>query len=410
MSAVYLYDDARARRFEPFALTRPAGELRAGALLVRERWSRALGAPVVGHLTSAHLDGFEEPGAPPVVTGGSIPAGAWVANARFLPALRRLPVEDALLTSGQVAAVRLREALPAAEFADGDVDLASLVPAEGVRKPLEGGWWAQDVWDYVRHLVPMLEHDLPVLGAAMESELPRGSVTESELPPGSIRVGEHPVYVEEGAVVEPAVCFDTTAGPILLRTGSHVHAFTRLVGPLYVGSGSSVTADKVAASSIGDTCKVHGEMSNTILIGHANKGHDGFVGHSMLGRWVNLGAGTITSNLKNTYGTVQLWTPDGVRDTGLQFLGTLFGDHAKTGIGLTLTTGSVVGAGANVYGSRMPPKAVSPFAWGEAEQFADYRADKFLEVAERMMARRHVTLTEGMRRQLRASYAARWTA
>jgi UDP-N-acetylglucosamine diphosphorylase/glucosamine-1-phosphate N-acetyltransferase len=189
-----------------------------------------------------------------------------------------------------------------------------------------------------------------------------------------------------------------------------VHAFTRLVGPLYVGTGSSVTTDKVAASSIGDTCKVHGEMSNTIMIGHANKGHDGFVGHSILGRWVNLGAGTITSNLKNTYGTVQLWTPDGVRDTGLQFLGTLFGDHAKTGIGLTLTTGTVMGAGANVYGSRMPPKAVPPFAWGEASEFAGYHVDKFLEVAERMMARRHVTLSDGARRQLRASYAARWTA
>jgi hypothetical protein len=150
-------------------------------------------------------------------------------------------------------------------------------------------------------------------------------------------------------------------------------------------------------------------MSNTILIGHANKGHDGFVGHSILGRWVNLGAGTITSNLKNTYGTVQLWTPDGIRETGLQFLGALFGDHAKTGIGLTLTTGTVLGAGANVYGSQMPPKAVPPFAWGEAGNFADYRADKFLDVAERMMARRHVTLGERSRAQLLASYAARWT-
>jgi UDP-N-acetylglucosamine diphosphorylase/glucosamine-1-phosphate N-acetyltransferase len=400
MSAVYLYDDARARRFEPFALTRPAGELRAGALLVRERWAHALGAPVMGHLTSAHLEGFAESGAAPVVTSGSIPAGAWVANARFLPALTRLPVEDALLIAGQVAAVRLRTALPAAELARGDVDLASLVPADGVRKPLENGWWAQEVWDYVGHLVPMLEHDLPILGATMTSTLPAGS----------IRVGEHPVYVEEGAIVEPAVCFDTTAGPILLSTGSHVHAFTRLVGPLYIGAGSSVTTDRIAASSIGDTCKVHGEMSNTIVTGHANKGHDGFVGHSILGRWVNLGAGTITSNLKNTYGTVQLWTPEGVRDTGLQFLGTLFGDHAKTGIGLTLTTGTVIGAGANVYGSQMPPKVVPPFAWGEAGGFADYRADKFLAVAERMMARRHVALDDGMRRQLRASYAARWTA
>ncbi len=400
MSAVYLYDDARARRFEPFALTRPAGELRAGALLVRERWARALGAPVAGHLTSAHLAGFEEPDAAPVIVSGAVPAGAWVANARYLPALTRLPVEDALLIDQAVVAVRLREALPAAEFSDGDVDLATLVPADGVRKSLEGGWWAHDVWDYLRHLVPMLEHDLPVLGATMSRSLPAGAIL----------VGAHPLFIEEGAVVEPAVCFDTSAGPILLRAGSHAHAFTRLVGPLYVGQGSNVTADKIAASSIGDTCKVHGELSNTIFVGHSNKGHDGFVGHSMLGRWVNLGAGTITSNLKNTYGTVQLWTPEGVCETGLQFLGTLFGDHAKTGIGLTLTTGTVLGAGANVYGSQMPPKTVAPFSWGEAGDFSEYRANKFVDVAERMMARRHVTLSEGARRQLLASYAARWTA
>ena len=400
MSAVYLYDDARARAFQPFALTRPAGELRAGALLVRERWVRALGAPIAGHLTSSHLSGFEEPDAAPVLETGTIPAGAWVVNARFLPALVRLPVEDALLTAGSIVAVRLREALPVAHFADGDIDLDSLVPAEGVRKELHSGWWANDVWDYVGHLVPMLEHDLPILGAGMSTRLP----------PGAIHVGAHPVFIEDGAEVEPSVCFDTTAGPILLRAGSHVLAFTRLAGPLYVGQGSSVTADKVAASSIGDTCKVHGELSNTIFVGHSNKGHDGFVGHSMLGRWVNLGAGTITSNLKNTYGTVQLWTPDGTRETGLQFLGTLFGDHAKTGIGLTLTTGTVLGAGANVYGSQMPPKAVSPFAWGEAGRFAEYRADKFIDVAARMMARRHVELGAGMRRMLLAAYAARWSA
>jgi UDP-N-acetylglucosamine diphosphorylase/glucosamine-1-phosphate N-acetyltransferase len=398
MSAIYLYDDACARTFEPFALTRPAGELRAGALLVRERWSRALGAPVLGHLTSAHLAGFEEPDAAPVVQGGVVTAGSWIANARYFPSLHRLPVEDALLTDDAVVAVRVRGDVPVAKFADGKLELASLMPAEGVRR-LEDGWWAHEVWDYVRHLVPMLMHDLPLLGAS----------THGALAADAVRVGTHPVFVEEGAVIEPSVCFDTTAGPILLRAKACVQSFTRLVGPLYVGPGSTLTTDRIAASSIGDTCKVHGELSNTILVGHSNKGHDGFVGHSMLGRWVNLGAGTITSNLKNTYGTVQLWTPDGVRETGMQFLGTLFGDHAKTGIGLRLTTGTVLGAGANVFGGEMPPKTIPPFAWGEAGAFADYRVDKFLEVAERMMARRHVTLSESMRRQLRAAYDGRWS-
>jgi hypothetical protein len=151
-------------------------------------------------------------------------------------------------------------------------------------------------------------------------------------------------------------------------------------------------------------------MSNTVFLGYSNKGHDGFIGHSYLGKWVNLGASTVTSNLKNTYGTVALWTPSGVRDTGMQFLGTLFGDHAKTGIGLKLTTGTVLGAGANVYGGTIPPKVVPPFAWGDAPPYAVYQKEKFLEAAERMMSRRKVPLSEQARRHWAAVHDGRWTA
>jgi UDP-N-acetylglucosamine diphosphorylase / glucose-1-phosphate thymidylyltransferase / UDP-N-acetylgalactosamine diphosphorylase / glucosamine-1-phosphate N-acetyltransferase / galactosamine-1-phosphate N-acetyltransferase len=112
---------------------------------------------------------------------------------------------------------------------------------------------------------------------------------------------------------------------------------------------------------------------------------------------------------RHTYGSVELWTPAGLRGSGQQFLGTLFGDHAKTGIGLTLTTGSVIGAGAQVYGSQMAPKVVPPFAWGDEPPYDVYRLEKFLEVAERMMGRRHVELTEGARAQLAAAHAARWS-
>ena len=111
----------------------------------------------------------------------------------------------------------------------------------------------------------------------------------------------------------------------------------------------------------------------------------------MLGRWVNLGAGTITSNLKNTYGTVTIWTPDGIRDTGLQFLGTMFGDHVKTGIGLRLTTGCVLGTAANVFDT-MPPKVVAPFSWGGQFPYESFDCNKFIQTAARMMARRAVTL------------------
>jgi UDP-N-acetylglucosamine diphosphorylase/glucosamine-1-phosphate N-acetyltransferase len=171
-----------------------------------------------------------------------------------------------------------------------------------------------------------------------------------------------------------------------------------------VGEHSIVSTDRIAGSSIGEHCKVHGEMSNTIILGHANKNHDGFVGHSYLGRWVNLGAGTITSNLKNTYGAVQLWTPFGSVSTGLTFLGTMFGDYAKTGIGARLTTGTVVGAGANIFGTAPTAKFVPPFAWGAAAPYDTFALDKFLEVAERQMARRSIVLSAKGRAQLAAAY------
>ncbi|HEU4721607.1 MAG TPA: putative sugar nucleotidyl transferase [Gemmatimonadaceae bacterium] len=398
MTAVYLYDDARARDFQPFALTRPAGELRAGALLVRERWSRALGAPVAGQIAARSLRGFHEAGSAPVLDGATIPAGSWIVNARFAPSLARAAAGHALVADGRIAAVRVADATPAEALADGAAPLESLV-SRGATPTEIDGWWMDEVWDYVGLLVPMLDADLPILGASLPTGVPRGA----------IGLGKHPVFVAPGAVVEPNVCFDTTEGPILLCPTSHVHAFTRLVGPLYVGEHSLLTTDRIEASSIGDMCKVHGEVSHTIFIGHANKVHDGFVGHSMLGRWVNLGAGTTTSNLKNTYGIVQLWTPSGVRETSLQFLGTMFGDHAKTGIGTMLTTGCVLGAGANVFGSAMPPKTVAPFAWGEAGAYETYRVDKFLEAAERMMARREVTLDDGMRAMLARVYDERWS-
>src|SRR6185312_8563997 len=200
-----------------------------------------------------------------------------------------------------------------------------------------------------------------------------------------------------------------SAGGIHVASGSHIHAFTRLVGPCYIGRNVTVMGGDISGCSIGDVCKVRGELSSSVLLGHSNKGHDGFVGHSYLGRWVNLGAGTVTSNLKNTYGTVSLWTPGGVRDTGLQFLGTMFGDHVKTGIGLRLTTGTVLGTGANVF-ENMPPKAVPPFAWGSKPPYETYRADKFVETAARMMARRHVELSDRARRHLMRVHAGRWTA
>lgn len=404
MSGFVLVDDAVARRFEPYALTRPAGELRAGGALVRHRWMQALGLPCVGFISSPHLEAFREFDAPPAATG-VLPAGTVLVHARCAPAWRAPGAHppaaaDAWRCGGRVAAMRLRAPLdPAALWADGDGLDAILGAGAATAAPMDG-WWLDAVWDLVGHLQPMLQADA----------LAMMPVAALHVPATLTVLGAHPVHVDDGATVEPLVVADASAGPVLVKRGALVQAFTRLVGPCIVGEEVTISGGRVAASSIGERSKVNGEFSTSIVIGHANKGHDGFVGHSVIGRWANLGAGTITSNLKNSYGEVALWTPQGVRTTGLQFLGALVGDHAKTGIGTRLTTGCVVGAGANLFGTRMPPKVVPPFAWGESPDWETFALDRFLVVAERVMARRGVVLDEAQRALLAAAHAARWTA
>jgi UDP-N-acetylglucosamine diphosphorylase/glucosamine-1-phosphate N-acetyltransferase len=208
------------------------------------------------------------------------------------------------------------------------------------------------------------------------------------------------VILGEGVAVEPGVVLDTSAGPIWLDDGASVRAFTRLAGPAYVGRGSCVLGGSLEACSIGPVCRIRGEFVESVALAYVNKAHDGHIGHAYLGAWVNLGAETTNSDLKNNYGTVRLWTPEGDADTGEIKMGCLLGDHVKTGIGLLLNTGTVVGAGSNLYGAAMPPKYVPPFSWGTGDELTTYRADKFLEVAERAMARRDVTLSAGTREQL----------
>ena len=159
----------------------------------------------------------------------------------------------------------------------------------------------------------------------------------------------------------------------------------------------------MGVSSIGPVCKVRGEVTDSVLVGYCNKAHDGHLGHAVLGRWVNLGAGTINSDLKNTYSPVRVRLPRGDVDTGLLKVGSFIGDHVKTGIGTLLTTGAVIGAASNLFGGRMPPQCVPAFSWGEGAELGEHQVDKFLATAEIAMRRRGVELSAGMRHVLTAA-------
>ncbi|MEO7041164.1 MAG: putative sugar nucleotidyl transferase [Gemmatimonadaceae bacterium] len=394
MTMLYLYDDSVARSFEPFALTRPVSEMRAGVELQRKRWERVSGRNAAGFASSAHLADFDEQGAPPALASDAvIPEGAILVNSRCVVALDAVmaDAETSWTCGGKVCAVRIATPLESSSLKDGSFDIASI--AGNSIAELDGRWLVA-VWDFIAELPLQLADDIAALAPSVTC------VAE----PGVI-LGDHSVTVEVGATIEPYVVFDASAGPILVRGGAIVSAFTRLVGPCFIGAGAVIVGDRIANCSIGEKSKIRGEISSSIVLGHSNKGHAGFVGHSYLGRWVNLGAGTTTSNLKNTYGSVHLWTPAGLVDTQQQFLGTMFGDHVKTGIGTLLNTGTVLGAAANIFGGELHPKHVTAFAWGESDRYETYKLDKFLEVAAHVMQRRGVRISEAARRQLASAFA-----
>ena len=398
--SLVLFDDAVAARWEPFALTRPGGELLFGKRTLRARAERVFGARCVAHLAADHLQGFEEGDAPPVLRHADAPGEGerLFLSSRAVPAWgsgelwrARRGGAGAVLIGGEVVGWFAPAGTPAPD-ADFFASPGGLLDRTGA--VVLPGKTVGPVWELMSLTPAQVAEDVAALfpGAA------------TALPAGAWAFGGHPVVVGTGATVEPGVVFDTTAGPVWLDEGAHVRAFSRVAGPVYLGRGSTILGGTVEQSSIGPVCKIRGEFAESVALGWANKAHDGHIGHAYLGAWVNLGAETTNSDLKNNYSSVRLWTPDGEADTGEMKIGCFLGDHVKTGIGLLLNTGTVVGAGSNLYGAAMPPKYVPPFSWGTGGELEAYRVDRFLQVAERAMDRRKVALSAGARRQLEAAW------
>ncbi|HTP79400.1 MAG TPA: GlmU family protein [Bacteroidota bacterium] len=213
---------------------------------------------------------------------------------------------------------------------------------------------------------------------------------------GAYFLHEKNIVVEDGATVAPGVVLDAEEGPIYIGKNARVMPQSTIIGPVAVGEGSwiKVGAQIYENTSIGPVCKVGGEVEGTIIHGYSNKQHAGFLGHSYIGAWVNLGAGTNNSDLKNNYGTVKVSLGNEQIDTGLQFAGLTMGDHSKSAINSMFNTGTVVGVCCNIFGAGFPPKYVPSFSWGAAgETFTSYNIDKAIDVARRVMARRKIQLS-----------------
>ena len=331
-----------------------------------------------------HLAGFPEPGLPTVEARRPVSGPAVIGSSTFAPRglAAALPDTPARLVHGGIT---VGWAVPAGTTWNGPVANAHAVEVQGVL--LHG------VYDLINALEQLLREDTVRLLSGDTDTVPQGSVVVGD--PAWVAVHE--------TIVEPGVVFDTRNGPVILESGVEVRSGTRLEGPLWVGSNTRVVGGPIRNSAIGPWSVVHGEMSTTAILGYTNKSHYGFVGHSVLGRWVNLGAGTTTSNLKSTYGPVRLRLDDVDLETGHQFLGSLIGDHAKTAIGMMLDTGSVIGAGASVFDGVRAPKYVPPFAWGGSAS-ERMTQQKFLAIVERVLPRRDVEVTDAMRSYLARAY------
>lgn len=392
---LYLFDDRIARRWAPFTLTRPAGELLFGSSTLRERTERVLGLPCAGHLSRTALIGFDEPGAPPAIGLGDLPTDAAVVVLSSRVVLNAQPVElptdepVRLMVGGRLAGW----VLPAGTPALSELWLRDPNGAPNHPKAIElAGSFLERPWNIVTRNDDRLVADGQDLG------------WEESNPDGIHRIGDGVVSLAPSAEIEAGVHVDVRGGPIRLEAGARVEGPARLTGPLWIGPESTVLGGSVGNASIGHRCLVRGEVTHAVLLGFVNKAHDGHMGHVLLGRWVNLGAFTTNSDLKNNYKSVRVWTPDGDVDTGEIKVGAFLGDHVKTGIGTLLNTGTVVGAGSNVYGGEMPPTAVPPFSWGAGAELGEHRLEDFLATAHRVMARREQTLTPGVEQVLRTAW------
>lgn len=397
-----LFDDERARAWTPFTLTRPAGELLFGCLTLRARAEHFWGTTCLGHISDPSLEGFSEPEAAPWITKAALDStdGLHQETTRIFFSSRAVPEfgssppmdEAAVLTmAGQVVGW----VIPPGTEQPGTDDLMNPADsATGLPHVEIPGQVLENFWDLVAGNGDRVSSDVPAL-------FPESRFTLTE---GVHVTGTERVSIGQQVHLEAGVHLDATDGPIRLSDGVRVSAFTRLAGPTFVGRDTRVVGGFLGNVTIGRSCRVRGEVSNTVMLGYSNKAHDGYLGHAYVGMWVNLGAFTTNSDLKNNYGSVRVHTADGSVDTGLIKVGCFLGDHVKTGIGTLLPTGCVVGAGSNFFGGLLAPPHVPPFSWGTRDQLDAYDIERFLATAELVMARRGISLDEGTRSLLRGAW------
>jgi len=371
----YILSDGNHREdLFPFTFTRPVSEVRVGILTISEKWEKWLKAPV-----SFQTEEYLSEKFPLSVTAeNTVINGSYLPNKSLMEAIQNLQMGEVLMDGEDYVAYTTDN--PQSKFSS----------EEYVTVHFKGDCIKiKNTWDIFSKNAEALQVDFDLLTQGRKSQ-PISDTNKVKNPEN--------IFIEEGASVEFCI-LNASTGPIyvgknaLMMEGCMVRGGLALCENAILKMGAKI----YGAVTAGPGCKLGGEVNNAVLFANSNKGHDGFLGNSVLGEWCNIGADTNTSNLKNNYAPVRLWNykTEGFAKTGLQFCGLMMGDHSKCGINVMFNTGTVIGVSANIFGSGFPRNFIPSFSWGGATAgYTAFRTNKAFEVAEAMMKRRNVEFND----------------
>lgn len=363
---IQFHDNQLHLNLAPLSLTRPVSAIRFGIMSIEETWNNLLKPLSFGHVTEAYLSekypALKQKNT--ITIAGNIKPDKELA--KWVTALK--PGESLEVNKRWIAT-------------NGDKKKKT------VAKSKPNLLFIEHCWDLFQRNGAAIQVDFDLLTKKRKSQ----SLNKSNR-----YLGEKDIFIEKGAQVNFSI-LNASEGPIYIGKDAEVMEGSIIRGPFALCEHGTVkmAAKIYGPTTVGPYCKVGGEISNTIFQAFSNKGHDGFLGNSVVGEWCNFGADTNSSNLMNTYGKLKIYSykTEKLEQTDVTFCGVLMGDHSKTGINTMLNTATVVGVSANIFGAGFPKKHIPSFTWGAAEDNALFELDKAFEVAENMMARRNVKLS-----------------
>jgi UDP-N-acetylglucosamine diphosphorylase/glucosamine-1-phosphate N-acetyltransferase len=368
-----LFDGTVRTALLPFTFTRPVADILIGILTIRQKWEMRLGSTTTT-LTEEYLsEKF-----PMVEMEENVMINAsFLPNAILAEMVRNLTSNQAIFKGDEVIAFYTNENQEEIDF-----DTYEIIEFEDELLRVE------NTWDIFSHNDAAIREDFELLTEGRKSQ---------PIPKSVNVIDKENIFIEEGAKLE-FVTLNAATGPIYIGKNTEIMEASVIRGPFALCDNASVKmGSKIyGATTVGSHSRIGGEVKNAVIFSYSNKGHEGFLGDSVLGEWCNIGADTNTSNLKNNYEEVKLWSyeTEGFAKTGLQFCGLMMGDHSKCGINTMFNTGTVVGVSANIFGSGFPRNFVPSFSWGGAAGFTTYLTKKAFETARLVMSRRNIDFDE----------------